>query len=478
MSAAEDDKIVSILRGRQPPPPRGPDDGGANSIDVLPEYSDIALAGRFTRLYSSNLRYVALWGKWMEWTGTHWKKDETLSGFDHATHVCTEAAKECQNAKVATSIANARTVRAVETIARAHRAHAATVDQWDRDEWLLNTPQCVIDLRTGATLPHDSALHMSKITAVAPGGNCPRWMRFLNEITRQDKELQAYLQRVAGYALTGSIREHAMFFGYGTGRNGKGTFLNTLCAVMGDYALTANVETFTTSATSRHLTELARLQGARLVVAQETEEGRNLAEARIKSITGGDPVTANYMRQDHFTYTPQFKLFIAGNHKPTLKSVDVAIRRRLNMIPFTVSISAQDADKDLPDKLRAEWPGILAWAIAGCQQWFVNDLRPPASVVSATEGYFSDEDLFGQWVSECCTTRDGDRGLAADLYASWKKWSAAAGEPPVSQKRFGQNLASRGYAMCRGSQGQRMYQGIDVSVPRAHAEPREAEYDY
>src|SRR6185437_11667835 len=172
-------------------------------------------------------------------------------------------------------------------------------------------------------------------------------------ITGGDAELQAFLQRFAGYCLTGVTREHAMAFGFGTGANGKGTFLNTLTGIMDSYAAVAPMETFTSSTVDRHSTELAMLRGARLVTAQETEEGRRWAESRIKALTGGDPITARLMRQDFFTFTPQFKLIIAGNHKPGLRGVDEAIRRRFHLIPFAVKIPPEERDKDLADKMKA-----------------------------------------------------------------------------------------------------------------------------
>jgi putative DNA primase/helicase len=197
-------------------------------------------------------------------------------------------------------------------------------------------------------------------------------------------ELSAYLQRMAGYSLTGSTQEHALFFLYGLGANGKTTFLNTITACAGDYHRTAPIETFTTSSVDRHPTDLAGLRGARLVTAVETEEGCHWAEGRIKSLTGGDKISARLMRQDFFEYTPQFKLIIAGNHKPGLKSVDEAIRRRFNLIPFTVTIPPDERDGALPEKLKAELPGIMQWMINGCVDWQERTLAPPEVVATAT----------------------------------------------------------------------------------------------
>ena len=205
---------------------------------------------------------------------------------------------------------------AVERLAKADRHHAAIADQWDADPWLLNTPSGVVDLRTGEIRDHRLDDYMTKITAVAPAGECPLWRSFLHRITKADTELQAFLQRFAGYCLTGITREHAMAFGYGTGANGKGTFLNTISGLLASYAAVAPMDAFTASPTDRHATELAMLRGARLVTAQETEDGRRWAESRVKALTGGDPITARFMRQDFFTYQPQFKLFVAETTSP------------------------------------------------------------------------------------------------------------------------------------------------------------------
>jgi putative DNA primase/helicase len=327
-----------------------------------------------------------------------------------------------------------------------------------------------VDLRTGQLIPHDPKFHMTKITAAAPDedAHCPIWEKFLNRVTGNDANLQAYLQRIFGYSLTGNNREHAMFFAYGTGRNGKGVALNTITSILADYAVTADPETFTANGQQRHLTELARLMGARLVVAQETEEGKPWAEARIKAITGGDPITANFMRQDHFTFMPQFKLFIAGNHKPALNNVDEAMRARFNLIPFEVTIPPEERDPELLDKLRAEWPGILRWMIAGCLDWQAVRLRAPDAVKTATGEYFEDEDAFGIWLAEACVKGKQNMSPGGDMFRSWSAWAKAAGEPQGSQKRFTQSMAARGFIQTRGTGGVRMINGIRLHYTQDH----------
>ena len=277
-------------------------------------------------------------------------------------------------------------------LAQSDRVHAATVDQWDADPWLLNTPDYVIDLRTGVQRTHSPEDYITRLAAVSPGGECPTWHAFLDRVTAGDKELQSFLQRVAGYSLTGITTEHALFFLYGKGANGKSVFVNTIAGILADYHKTAPIETFTAAHGDRHPTDLAMLRGARAVTATETEEGRKWAESRIKALTGGDRISARFMRQDFFEYTPQFKLIIAGNHKPGLRSVDEAIRRRFNLVPFTVTIPPDERDPKLTEKLKAEWPGILQWMVEGCLEWQRIGLAPPKVVAEATAAYLEAED--------------------------------------------------------------------------------------
>ena len=243
----------------------------------------------------------------------------------------------------------------------------------------LNTPEGIVDLRTGKMRPTRIDDYVTKITAVAPDGDCPTWHGFMRRITNNDQELIDFLQRVLGYSLTGVTIEHALFFLYGTGANGKSVLLSTVAGILADYHTTAAIETFTVSKSERHPTDLAHLRGARLVTASETEEGHPWAEARIKYLTGGDKIAARFMRQDFFEFIPSFKLIIAGNHKPGLRSVDEAIRRRLHLIPFSITIPSAERDPQLLERLKAEWPGILSWMIQGCRDWRSIGLQPPAS---------------------------------------------------------------------------------------------------
>jgi putative DNA primase/helicase len=409
-----------------------------------PEFSDDALADAFAERHRHDLRYVAPWGRWLHFDGRCWKQDDTLIAFDRVRMLCRGATADCTEMRVWMSVASAKTVAAVEKLAKADRRLAATVDQWDADPWLMNTPGAVIDLRTGESRPTQQTDYMTKTTAVSPGGDCPLWKSVIRRITDGDPDLARYLQRAMGYALTGITREHALFFCYGTGANGKSVVIRTIADIAGSYHREAAIETFTASKHERHPTDLAGLQGARIVTSVETEGGRNWAEAKIKALTGGDKVAARFMRQDFFEYVPQFKLIIAGNHKPGLRCVNEAIRRRLHLIPFAVTIPPEERDQHLSEKLKAEWSGILAWMIEGCLDWQCEGLSPPTAVRDATDAYLADEDALGNWIDDACERDPQAWESSTSLFNSWKSWAERSGEPSVSQKAFVHALESHG----------------------------------
>lgn len=437
-------------------------------VILPPDFTEDEIALRFSKTFAPSLRYIAAWGKWMLWDGKIWRKDDTLRAFDLVRRHCRVMSAEATDMKVKQAMTSARMVAGIEKLVRADRRQATTAEDWDGNPWLLNTPGGVVDLTTGGLLPHKPSYHMTKTAAVAPdfGMKCPLWLTFLDKVTGNNRELVDYLQRFFGYCLTGLTIEHAMAFLYGTGRNGKGVFLNTVSKLMGDYAMVASPDTFTESGSGKHLTVLARLMGARLVVSQETEEGVPWAEARIKSVTGGDPITANFMRQDPFTYMPQFKLTVAGNHKPELKSVDEAIRGRFSLVPFTVTIPPTQRDPGLSDKLWAEAPGILAWLIEGCLDWQSAGLKPPPAVTEATNEYFESEDAISIWLRECCITNNPQLDdLSSNLFHSWSTWAVRQGERPGSNKAFSRNLERLGFKKDRRMDG-RYFLGINAVLYR------------
>ncbi len=424
------------------------------SQDQNAEASEDAIALAFTAKYRDRLKYDHDVGCWFSWTATHWQPDGTHLAFDYARQL----GRELSGGKRALS--KAAVAAGAERFAQADRAHAVDASIWDADPMLLGTPSGTIDLATGELNEPDPGDYITKQTGVAPEHGEPTlWLKFLNESLSGDAEAIKFVQQWCGYCLTGETREHALAFVYGPGGNGKSVFLNALIAIMGDYAVTAAMETFTASRNDRHSTELAMLRGARLVSASETEEGRAWAEARVKALTGGDPVTARFMRQDNFTFTPQFKLTIAGNHAPALRNVDDAMKRRFNILPFVNKPT--NPDPLLDRKLRAEHGKILAWAIAGARDWNARGLSRPEIVQVATDDYFDNQDLFGQWIEEKCSTGESHWEQPTPLYKSWAEYAVAAGDDPGTQRGLSDRLRKRGFV--RGKTGGlKVYRGLSV----------------
>jgi putative DNA primase/helicase len=409
-------------------------------------FSEENLALEFTDIHSGKIRYVADWGRWYIWTGKLWQHDQTRQVFDMSRLVCRTAASQVSQRTEKKRIGSARTRAAVVSLVSDDQRTAATPQQWDADPWLLNTPGGVVDLKTGTLRPHRPEDYMTKITAVAPDGRCrtPLWNSFLRKVTNNDEEYQKFLLRAAGYSLTGDTSEDAMFFAHGTGRNGKSTFLSALTGIMNDYHTKAPIEVFTVGTFAGHPIELAMLCGARLVTSMEVEEGKAWAEARIKDLTGGDPISARFMRQDFFTYAPQFKLWIYGNHKPAIMSPDLAIRRRMNLLPFLFVVPPEECDEQFAEKMKPEWPGILAQLVAGCLEWQRIGLKQPAVVVQATDEYIEEEDPITEWLAECCdTTNPNSVETISDLYKSWCMHAQLRGEKDMSSRKLTKILTER-----------------------------------
>jgi len=439
------------------------------SADVLEGVdweTEDGLATAFTRRYGDDWRYCSLWGKWLVWTGVRWNSDQLLYVTHLSRGICRSASLKADTARQKTKLASSATIAAVEKIARSDPKHAATADEWDADVWALNTPGGVVDLRTGQLRAHRREDRMTKVTTATPRGRngegCPAWLAFIADITGGNTDLAAYLQRVVGYCLTGVTSEHALFFLYGTGANGKSVFVNVLTTILGDYAANAPMDTFMEARGDRHPTELAGLRGARLVSSIETEQGRRWNESKVKAITGGDKVSARFMRQDFFDYLPQFKLLIAGNHKPAIRNVDEAMKRRLHLIPFTVTVPPERRDGRLTEKLLKERDGILAWAIEGCLAWQRQRLDPPDCVRSATEEYFDEEDAIGDFLDEEAQCHQQARVAVADVFLRWQEWAGRRGEYVGTSRWLAQQLTNRGFDRTRLHGGVKGLAGISL----------------
>lgn len=311
----------------------------------------------------------------------------------------------------------------------------------------------------------DYCMKSSAVAPAVPGTPCPLWMGFLNKVTNSDQEMIGFLRRFLGYCLTGHVHEQVLVFLFGTGANGKSVFVSTVSGIMGDYATVAPMVMFVASKYERHPTEIAKLQGVRLVVAQETQKGREWDEAKIKALTGGDKLTGRFMRGDFFDFKPTHKLLISGNHKPSLRNVDEAIRRRFLLVPFTVQIPPAERDTHFANKLKAEWPAILRWIIDGCLEWQRDGLRVPKAIQAASAEYLADNDAFGQWVDEKIVDLPNDRQhftSSRELFKSWKEWCEAGNVYCGTEVAFVESLKNRDYAQGRNAKGLRGFKGIRI----------------
>jgi putative DNA primase/helicase len=404
-----------------------------------------SVAAAFAATHGDSLRFCHHAGRWHRWRDGTWRPEETRLAFDWTRQIARQLAAAAEADSVRVSAGRASFASGVERFAQADRAFALQNEDWNRDPWLLGTPGGTVDLRTGELHPARQSDHISRSAAVTPSdqADCPLWHAFLRQATGGDEEMIGFLQRWFGYCLTGITREHALLFVYGPGGNGKGVLLMTMAGILGSYATTAAMDTFTASQGDKHPTDLAMLAGARLVMTTETEEGRAWAEARIKALTGGDPITARFMRRDFFTFTPAFKLTISGNHKPALRNVDDAARRRFNVVPFLHKPATPD--RELGDKLKAEWPSILRWLIEGCLAWQRDGLQRPQAVLDATAEYFAEQDLLGQWLEECCEQAVEHGESNALLFASWRNFAVGRAEEPRTSKWLGTALERHGF---------------------------------
>lgn len=425
-----------------------------------PEYSDEEIAREFERRHGNLWAYVAPWQRWLYHGGEKWEHDARGSVRGLIRALCREIAtfvrrradlKEPQRDRLSAQIASYRTVQAVESMCRADINLAKIPEQFDCDKWVLNVPTGVVDLRTGDVRRRTEADLFTKVAGCSPDDRgCPRWLSFLDWATHGDDDLQCYLQRFCGYALTGSTQEHSFHFLFGPGGNGKSVFVNVLTALLGDYAISVPMEVFLEQRGERHPTELAMLRGARLAVAQEVADGRKWAEGRIKQLSGEDEVSARFMRADFFTFRPQAKILVVGNHRPGLRSVDDGIRRRLHLIPFDRRVEEGKRDKQLIDTLLEELPGIMQWAIDGCIEWQVfGGLNPPDRVRAASEGYLEGQDVLGQWMEDCVDKDPAAIVATKDLHANYQAWATQRGERFMGEKTLSQALEDRGEVRTR-----------------------------
>ncbi len=489
----------SEVEQEKPPADRLPD-------DTPIQFTDYGNARRFAKQHGDQVRYTQERG-WLIWDGKRWAEDKTGAvmrlakqtvkglfreaekaedqakaairavetaqeqGDDQAMKAARErreAAQKWANKLVAFALQSQMRARldAMLYLGQSEIPIAARVDDFDCDPWLLNVQNGILDLRTGRLSAHDPKALMSKIAGAYyyPDAKCPTWLKFLERIFDNNEEMISFIRRAAGYSLTGNIGEQCLFFLHGTGANGKSTFTGAIQDVLGDYGMKTRAETLMVRKQDAIPEEIAQLAGVRFMLAAELGGGQRLNESLIKDLTGGDRLRARLLHRNSFEFSPQAKPWLYGNHRPIIKGTDDGIWRRPHLIPFTVTIPEHERDKKLPEKLRAELAGILAWAVAGCLEWQRDGLKPPKEVIAATAEYRAEQDIIAAFMGDCCIMNSLTDTPAGDMYKAYKEWAKDSGLDPISQIAFSRQMTERGLNVSgRGIGGKAYYRGMGLS---------------
>lgn len=446
-------------------------DAPAETPESFP-LTDTGLAERFALQHGDDVRYCFPWVKYLVWDGTRWKIDDggmvDQLGKQTVRGILREAADEPNDERSEALVAFAKSSESISrrnamlTLARSEPPIPITPEVLDKNAWILNCSNGKLDLRTGQLCEHRREDYITKLCPVESRSEatCPTWLATLDKCFGGDVDLIAYVQRFAGYCLTGDVSEQVLNIWHGIGANGKSTILNAMMEMMGpDYSMKGTADLLLMKYNDAHPTALTDLHGKRLVACIETDEGRRLAESLVKELTGGDPIRARRMREDFWQFWPTHKVVLACNHRPTVRGTDHAIWRRLKLVPFNVVIPPDERDKQLPAKLREELPGILAWAVRGCLDWQQHGLGEPKAVIDATADYQSTEDVLLNFIGECCVIGHGTKAKASDLLAAYKEWS---GDKHVTAKRLAAALTERGIE--RYTNNGVWYRGIGLST--------------
>lgn len=433
-------------------------------MELPPEFSEYGLADRFVTEFGDDWRFTREWNTWFRWNGGYWERDKS-SAITYAITTCVNAARaiarqltEAQHNRICTYKMN----RSIEMLVSANPKIAVVSAAWDSDPWSLGTPAGVVNLKTGELYDAPREAFVSRAVSVVPAaGETPLFDSVIARATQGDADLEQYLWRWFGYILTGDVTEESFLFIHGSGGSGKSTLIKTLASILGDYARSCKPAMFEETKHEGHPTELAELAGSRLAYASESSEGARFAEAKIKWLTGGDTISAHFMRQDNFQFVPSHKILIHGNHMPQLRSVGEEMRRRIHLVEFPGSIPESERDKKLKSKLEAEYPAILHRMIQGCLAWQKRGLGKPSHVTAATDDYLQGEDTLGAWIADCIDLGPKNTARSAEVYRSFKKWAEQSGEFCPSQKRFSRSLIARGHEIRRTAAGSVIY-GLSV----------------
>jgi putative DNA primase/helicase len=440
--------------------------------------TEMGNAERLVHRNGLNLKYCLEFEEWLIWNGNTWIEDKKRQieriAIKTFREMYAEASREDEDARRTELVKWAKTSEKssvfINSINRAEAMLPISQDDLNKDKYLLNCTNGVVNLKTGELLPHNRDHFITKNTHINfdPQAACPVWMKFLESVFVENDEVKDdvidFLQKAIGYGLTGDTSEQVLFFFWGTGRNGKSTFINTVKTLFGDYGKQTNSDTFTAkyNGDSGINNDVARLVGSRFVSAVESEDGQRLSESLIKQLTGGEPVTARFLRKEFFEFIPQFKIFFTTNYKPIIKGDDEGIWRRIRLVPFNITIPKENVDKHLPEKLQAELPGILRWAVEGCLKWRKEGLGEPAAIKDATDAYKEEMDLLSNFINDSCVIHPDAKIKLNDLYKQYLEYCEENSEIPFKKVKFSNRLIMRGIDKRKSTGNQTFFFGIGL----------------
>lgn len=439
--------------------------------------TDLGNAKRLVARYGDKIRYCFPWKKWLCWDGKAWRIDDdghilrlakdTIKNIYQEASQISDSDHRGKVAKWAIKSEEEKKLKSMVSLAQSEPGIPIYPQVLDANPYLLNCSNGTIDLKVGELKPHTRKDFITKTIPIEykPDTDCPRWIEFLETIFHWNYDLISYVQSAVGYSLTGDISEQCFFLLHGVGANGKSTFLNCIAELLGEFSQTTDFETFLIKKNDGGIrNDIARMKGQRLITAIESEGERRLAESMVKQLTGGDTISARFLFAEFFDFKPTFKIWLAANHKPNIRGTDYAIWRRIRLIPFDVTIPEDKRDSKLAEKLRAELPGILAWAVQGCLEWQKNGLQTPNEVKSATNKYQGEMDVVGLFLNECCLVKPESpevKTVSSELYEVYKDWCGQNGEFALDNRKFGRRLSEKGLRSGKTS-GKNWWYGIGV----------------
>jgi putative DNA primase/helicase len=436
--------------------------------------TDTGNADLFLEYCGDRVLYSHQYGRFYVWNGVQWVMDEdgravqmAKEAIDYMAECARALTDSDRKTKILRHSQKSESRGSLVSMVELSKCEIPfPLENMNRDPRLFNVSSGVINLKSGEVVPHDKELFITKSSPVKhdPSAACPLWLKFLDDIFNGDQVLIEFIQRAVGYSLTAEVSEQVFFFLYGTGANGKSTFLNTIMSLAGDYGRQMDPHLLISQNASTHPTGISDLHGVRFASTVEIEEGKRFAEVVVKQLTGGDLITARRMHQDFFTFAPTHKIWLSANHKPSIRGTDHAIWRRVRLIPFTVCFGPADRDPKMGEKLLAELPGILNWCIAGARNWYANGLAAPEVVTVATEAYRTEMDTLAAFVKEYCVLVPGASIASKDLYSKYKEWAEESGEHALSHKMFSMRIIERyGLDTATSHAGARRFVGIGLA---------------